>query len=165
MTSLFFFGITTYISYLHSNLSLPPHCGGFSCWGAQARGLSGASHGACGVPPPSLCARWAILPVARQRRARWQQWVKSQLPPGGPATGWSAAGSQGSAFPLLQGDLQSQAMVRAVARQVCEQLIQSKWAVVTNVRCFSAKWKFTFCTSINSALSWCRPSSFTTGHH
>ena len=129
------------------------------------RGLSGASHGACGVPPPSLCARWAILPVARQRRARWQQWVKSQLPPGGPATGWSAAGSQGSAFPLLQGDLQSQAMVRAVARQVCEQLIQSKWAVVTNVRCFSAKWKFTFCTSINSALSWCRPSSFTTGHH
>lgn len=29
---------------------------------------------------------------------------------------------------VIQGDLQSQAMVRAVARQVCEQLIQGKYA-------------------------------------
>lgn len=28
---------------------------------------------------------------------------------------------------VIQGDLQSQAMVRAVARQVCEQLIQGKY--------------------------------------
>lgn len=79
--------------------------------------------------------------------------------------GWAVAGVQESAFCLLQGDLQSQAMVRAVARQVCEQLIQSKCAVLTDVRCYSAKQRFTFCTSIDAVLSWCRHMRFTTGHH
>lgn len=36
-------------------------------------------------------------------------------------------------FLLAQGDLQSQAMVRAVARQVCEQLIQSEYITVSSV--------------------------------
>uniref|UniRef100_A0A8C4N019 Collagen type XIV alpha 1 chain n=1 Tax=Equus asinus asinus TaxID=83772 RepID=A0A8C4N019_EQUAS len=41
--------------------------------------------------------------------------------------------ASGPCFFLIQGDLQSQAMVRAVARQVCEQLIQSHMASFTAI--------------------------------
>lgn len=64
---------------------------------------------------------------------RWEQWVESALPAGSPATGRGLWQRVRRCFLVTQGDLQSQAMVRAVARQVCEQLIQSKCITVSDV--------------------------------
>lgn len=102
----------------------------------------------------------------------WEQWGKSDPHPGSPGNVAGLTAESGVCFFFIQGDLQSQAMVRSVARQVCEQLIQSKYIMVTEVVplnklssrrvCFSRERT----TKENSkALSWCRHRSFTDDHH
>lgn len=112
---------------------------------------------------PSLYAPWWwVLPIARSQRTQVGTRGQVRSPFGSVAMWLGLRWESGPCFFLIQGDLQSQAMVRAVARQVCEQLIQSKWIIVTDVFYFSSKWEFAFPISVTTKedtskpLSWCR---------
>lgn len=75
------------------------------------------------------------------------------------------AESQEFASLLIQGDLQSQAMVRAVARQVCEQLIQSKCPAVTDASLLLVPVSVVMKENASTAMCPCRRGSFTDVHH
>lgn len=94
---------------------------------------------------------WSCL-LLGAKKPRCHQWVEFDRHAGSPAIGWARGWESGVCFFLIQGDLQSQAMVRAVARQVCEQLIQSKCIMFTGVFCCLSNCGFAFCISVKTKL-------------
>lgn len=88
----------------------------------RARELSRAP---TGVLAPCLCAVGCPARCSAAK-GRGRRWVQPQLPPWRSCP-WLGGGRESALrFSSSRAHLQSQAMVRAVARQVCEQLIQSK---------------------------------------
>lgn len=84
---------------------------------------------ACAV---SACTVAGSSPCCLEPKSPGGSSGESQISSGSRAR-WLGSGLSQEPASLPQGDLQSQAMVRAVARQVCEQLIQSKCVVDTDV--------------------------------